>query len=363
MAMRTHFFSDILRQPVELRHVLDHFSGEGIHDFSRAACTIRDASQVMITGIGASLHAAIAAASLFNAQSGRDTVSVQDASELLHFTTLPRKSVLIILSRSGRSVEIVKLLEKARQNGATVIAITAVAGTPLSRESQIPLVIPVDRDFAISVNTYTALTLAAGLLAERVAAPVSTDLISNLQEALIETERSLDSWTAKVEHSSWFLDRAPYYFLARGGSIATANEARLLWEEGAKLSATAMSTGNFRHGPQEIVTTGLRVGLWLDAAQMRDEDLALAQDLRRLGARVLLIGQRLSEEAGDLTIQIPAIPARWQFLLDVIPAQLAAEKLSRLAGVDCDSFRICSYVVEGEHGLLSPGQALPKPRS
>ena len=36
----------------------------------------------------------------------------------------------------------------------------------------------------------------------------------------------------------------------------------------------------------------------------------------------------------------------------VLPVQLAAERLSRLSGVDCDSFRICSYVVEDEHGLL-----------
>jgi hypothetical protein len=39
-------------------------------------------------------------------------------------------------------------------------------------------------------------------------------------------------------------------------------------------------------------------------------------------------------------------------MIDIIPAQLAAERLSRMSGVDCDSFRYCSFIVEDEYGLL-----------
>ena len=91
---------------------------------------------------------------------------------------------------------------------------------------------------------------------------------------------------------------------------------------------------------------------------MRDEDLAVARDLRELGASVMLIGQKLPEDAGDLVFQLPAVLAEWQFLIDIIPAQLVAERLSRLSGVDCDTFRLSSYVVEDEGGLLpkKPGK-------
>ena len=85
---------------------------------------------------------------------------------------------------------------------------------------------------------------------------------------------------------------------------------------------------------------------------MREPDLAVARDLRKLGARVMLIGQKLPDDAGDLVFQLPAIPAEWQFLIDIIPAQLAAERLARLSGVDCDSFRLSSYIVEDQSGLL-----------
>ena len=85
---------------------------------------------------------------------------------------------------------------------------------------------------------------------------------------------------------------------------------------------------------------------------MRGPDLAVARDLKRLGASVMVIGQDLAEDGGDLVFRLPEMPAEWQFLIDVIPAQLAAERLAHRSGVDCDSFRLCSYIVEDEWGLL-----------
>jgi fructoselysine-6-P-deglycase FrlB-like protein len=134
-----------------------------------------------------------------------------------------------------------------------------------------------------------------------------------------------------------------------------------MWEEGVKSPATAMGTGSFRHGPQEMVRKEMRFGIWIDGAHMREQDLAVARDLNRLGASVMSIGQHLPADAGDLRFQLPEVAAGWQFLIDIIPAQLAAETLSRLSGVDCDSFRLCPYIVEDEYGLLREEVAVPKP--
>jgi hypothetical protein len=102
-----------------------------------------------------------------------------------------------------------------------------------------------------------------------------------------------------------------------------------------------------------MVAKDMRFGLWIDGQVMREPDLAVARDLKRLGASVMLIGQHLPESVADLVFQVPGVRANWQFLIDIIAAQLAAEKLSRLSGVDCDSFKLCSYVVEDDSGLLS----------
>jgi len=92
---------------------------------------------------------------------------------------------------------------------------------------------------------------------------------------------------------------------------------------------------------------------------MRGQDLAVARDLRKLGAAVMLIGQNAPQDAGDLVFQLPSVPPGWQFLTDIIPAQLAAEKLARLSGVDSDTFRYSSFIVEDEYGLLQQKSGSP----
>jgi glutamine---fructose-6-phosphate transaminase (isomerizing) len=345
----TRFLQDIIRQREEMPRAIHYLMGPGQGALQQASSLLRAAHDVIITGIGASWHAGLSAGHLFSL-SGRP-VYLQEAGELLHFTVIPRGSVIIAISRTGRSIEIVQLLAKAKASGATVIGITNCADSPLARESALAIVVPAMLDHGISVNTYSTLLIAASALASSVTSDFGS-VAAPLLQAAREAGQCLDLWQEQLEESRWLESGPPYYFLARGGSLGTCHEARLLWEEGVKMPATAMSTSGFRHGPQETVREGMRFCLWIDQAQMREQDLSVAHDLRELGASVMLIGENLAPDAGDLVCQLPTSPANWQFVIDVLPIQLAAERLSRLAGVDCDSFRICSYVVEDEHGLL-----------
>lgn len=311
---------------------------------------IRGARHVYLTGIGSSWHAALCAEPLFSL--GGRPVYLRDAAELLQFAAIPRDAALIVISRSGRSIEIVNLLAKARESGSTVIGITNVEDAALAREAQIPLVIPTKLDHAISVNTYTTLAAAAGVLAAASVGSFDNNLAQSLRQAFDETERAIAGWQQQIADTAWLKPNGIYYFLARGAGLGSCNETRLMWEEGVKSPATAMGASSFRHGPQEIVARDMRFGLWIDGQRMREPDLAIARDLKRLGTSVMLIGQRLPENAADLVFQLPEVPADWQFLIDIIPAQLAAERLSRLSGVDCDSFKLCSFIVEDDTGPL-----------
>jgi fructoselysine-6-P-deglycase FrlB-like protein len=341
----THFLEDILRQPDELRGVIELLQHAGRARLTQAAAVLQSARHVYLTGIGASYNAAVGAVSHFHAAG--HPVYLLDAAELFHTANIPAASVMIVLSRSGRSVEIVKLLEKARTANATIIGITNFPDGALAEQANIPIVLPVKPDHGISVNTYVS--LAAGAAA--IAAPFDTHLASILLKAISATAEQIPSWQRQLEQSSWLQPGPTWCFLARGASLATSYSAQLLWEEGVKIPAISMGTDSFRHGPQEIVTAGMRFAIWIDD-RVRDADLAVARDLRRLGASVMLIGTGLPEDAADLVMQRPAWPLGWQFLMDIIPAQLAAERLARLSGADCDNFRFASYVVEGEKGLL-----------
>src|SRR5437764_11905915 len=110
----THFLRDILRQPVELERTIEYLSRSGRASLDAAVSSIRGARHVYLTGIGSSWHAALNVGAIFFAH-GRP-VYMQDAGELLQFARLPENSVLIVISRSGRSIEIVQLLEKARES-------------------------------------------------------------------------------------------------------------------------------------------------------------------------------------------------------------------------------------------------------
>src|SRR5712692_11574316 len=118
----THFLRDSLRQPNELQRTIDFLLGAGRPALEAATTAIRGARHVYLTGIGSSWHAALCAGTLFNL--GASPVHLYDAAELLEFAEFPTDTVVIVISRSGRSVEIVKLLAKARACGAIVIAIT-----------------------------------------------------------------------------------------------------------------------------------------------------------------------------------------------------------------------------------------------
>lgn len=348
-------FRDILKEPAQLAASLSHMLGAGKPALEAAGKVLQGTAPVIITGIGASWHAGMAMQAELHS-CGRSCV-LMDASELLHFAAVPQGASVVILSRSGKSTEVVQLIQKCRAASATILSITNQPDSPLAQGSDIVLNTKTDFDHAVSVTTYSAVAMAGVLLA-RASIGASLEAVQGeLNQPLMEAAHAIPGWRKAIEKSGWLGDESEFtYFLARGASVASCHEARLLWEEAAKRPATASTSGGFRHGPQEIVRAGLRAGIWLDAEIMRSQDLELARDLRKLGARVLLIGQRVEESAEDCVLRLPATPSRWQFLIDIIPIQIAAERFAARLGEDPDSFRLCSYIVEDEGGLQRPGE-------
>lgn len=146
MTTHTRFLQDILRQPAEMARTIDYLVGPGQDALQEASSLVRSTRHVFIPGIGASWHVAMSAASLLHLPG--HPVYVQEPGELLHFTDIPPGSVVVAISRTGRSIEIVQLLAKAQASDATVIGITNSANSPLALESAIAVVIPAKLDHA-----------------------------------------------------------------------------------------------------------------------------------------------------------------------------------------------------------------------
>jgi glucosamine--fructose-6-phosphate aminotransferase (isomerizing) len=345
----THFFEDIQRQPSELRSILSAATGKSRDSYKRAAELLMRHGAPAIVGMGASWHAGMAVASHFHAHKCPAVLS--DAAELLYHGDLAEGSSVLLLSRSGRSKELVDLVRRLRGRGIAIVSITNDPQSPMALESDCVIDLASTFDTNVSVTMYSGIALAGCLLATIACGEEVDQIAEKLGSALEEAQRTIADWARLIDASDWLAVDAPYYLLARGASIASCNEARLLWEEAAKSTATALTTSSFRHGPQEMVRTGLRVAIWLDKDHSQHHDLKLASDLQTLGANVLLIGQKVGAPPAHLFLELPAIPSEWQFVVDIMPIQVAAERLANLAGRDCDSFRLCSYIVTEEGGL------------
>jgi glucosamine--fructose-6-phosphate aminotransferase (isomerizing) len=276
----------------------------------------------------------------------------------LYFGEVSQNAAVIVLSRSGKSTEIVQSLPKLIARGAKIIAITNTPDSPLAQKADITLEMKASFDHAVSVSMYSAMALVGGVLAVATEGKLTASLATELQNAFTALGTQLDPWKKQIEGSGWLDAQAPMYLLGRGASFASANEGRLLWEEAAKLPATALSSSNFRHGPQEVIRKGMRFAVWIDQEKSRHQDLAMAHDLKKLGAKVLAIGQDLPTTAGDCVLEIPSTPSGWQFVLDIVPIQLASECLARFGNQNCDEFRLCAYIVEDEGGLIGPDTKL-----
>jgi len=348
----TKFIDDIRKQPFQLLQSLDLTISEGWAEMEKAVALIRAAKTLYITGIGASWNAGLAIQDAFN-ESGVAAI-LCDSSEFFHFTRLKADSTVIFLSRSGKSIEVVNSLEKCRAAGAHVISITNDSDSILARKSDICLLTQVEFDNSISVSTYTSIILKGQLLASALSGAFSKAVIhKSLSISFNEINKKLPRWEEILNDSDW-IDKNNYtYFLARGGSLASAFESMLIWEEGAKQPASAMTTGSFRHGPQEIIAGNVNIGLWIDNEKAREYDFKLVNDLHAQGKKLITIGCSLPAGLKGLKIDLPEIPYLFQPVINIFPMQLAAEKLSRLKGEDCDRFRFCNFIVEHEGGLNS----------
>ncbi len=347
----SRYLADILSEPRELTALLDRLPRSPARvAIARGAELLRAAPLPLLAGMGSSFHGGHALQALFDA-AGRPARNV-DAGELLHFATLPRGATLLLLSRSGRSVEIVELLKKARAAQATRIGVTNDRESPLARDCDPAVLLEAPFDHNVSVTMYSGVLLAAAVMVTQSLGSWRAETSVDLRRALADAERRLPAWRTAIAGSTFLARDATTVLIARGPGMAAAIEARQLWEEAAKHPATALSTGAFRHGPNEVVAPGCRVVLWLAAGErLRTLDLALVEDLRRAGAKVALVGADLPPGAADLLLEIPTLPPAWQFLVELMPVRLVAEAVARARGVDCDVFRHCPFVVASEEGL------------
>jgi glucosamine--fructose-6-phosphate aminotransferase (isomerizing) len=196
-----------------------------------------------------------------------------------------KNQLFLAISQSGRSDDLIETSAMARAAGAITAAIVNDSQSPLAEASQIvlPLGAGAERSVAATKSFVTSLAAVLQLTALWTDDPAMRAAHARLPNRLAQ------AGTLDWDQALAALTRADSLItIGRGPTLAIAREAALKLKETCELHAEAFSAAEFRHGPIALLSSALPIlafNPWDDAA---DSLAALAADLRRKGARVLV---------------------------------------------------------------------------
>jgi glucosamine--fructose-6-phosphate aminotransferase (isomerizing) len=277
-------------------------------------------TNVVITGMGSSLFAGHQAAMLF--QQASIPCAVVDAGELLYYTlaadsTISKqgrwKPLYIVVSQSGESAEVVKIInliaEKCKDAG--LWSVTNTAGSTLATKATRAAFLHAGKELSVTAKTFSN-TLLLMYLLPRVLLSRSTSDATAFIEAFSSEARALsrdldhlfsdqptlgDKMVAFIGKDTKHIE-----VIARGTSQASAQQAALNIKETNKIPAEAITGGQFRHGPIEIVTKDFRCIVLTsdDATRAHAEDLAWSITHKWGGGKVVFVtNKRVAKFEGE----------------------------------------------------------------
>jgi glucosamine--fructose-6-phosphate aminotransferase (isomerizing) len=300
-----------------------------------------DPAWVTIAARGTSDHAAVYAQYLIESHLGLPTGLAKPSITTLYGATLEwRRGLLLAISQSGRSPDIVAVTEAARRGGALTVAIVNEEGSPLEAAAELTLRCHAGPERAVpATKTYVAdLAVLAALIT---ALRPSTGLGDGLREipnALRAVELAADAWLpGAADQLDAFADADRALVVSRGHNLATALELALKMKETCGLFAEPYSTADFAHGPLILAGPGVpALAIRPDGPVGALVDRSLETIEARGGRAVCIGGAEADRWPGGLAlpIQLPEILTPLAF---AVAGQLLVEAISRRRGLDPDA--------------------------
>jgi glucosamine--fructose-6-phosphate aminotransferase (isomerizing) len=307
--------------------------------------------EVLFSGCGSGLNAALCGAPTFQAQTGISARAVA-AAEIDQFpdsVLVPeRKTAGVLLSRSGKTTEVVRALDQLHSRGVRVVAITCTASSALATGSELAFILlPVAEQAVATTRSVTGMILTTQLLA----ASVSDDkgYLSQLKRLPQLGQEGMQRFHALGQEIGQRDDIKRYAFLGSGPFFGVAHESQLKVKEMMLLPVDAYPVLDFRHGPQSNVDREMLVTAFLSDAAY-DEEVRFLQDMRALGGVTWAVCERANEKlraAVDYLLELGSGLSEWARAPLCLPAvQYMAYYRSLSQGLNPDEPRNLSYWVD-----------------
>jgi glutamine---fructose-6-phosphate transaminase (isomerizing) len=346
----TTMMEEVLGQPVALSGLRKFYASPGaIRGKVLRQLTSHWPPTVVFTGMGSSLFAAYPAQAYLTSQGVR--ALVWEAAELVHhhLKILKQDTLLVAVSQSGETAEIISLLE-ALPKKFNLVAVVNVEQSTLARRANLMLPMMAGEQASVSTRTYMCAVAALMYLAHVVAGKPSRPLTSALRRVAEAQERILDRRTVTCPPTLQFFGEPPYVALmARGADLASAYQGAQMFKEVARLAAEPISAAQFRHGPIEILNPAHRYVLFARQGKTGTFVLKLARDIQAHGGRVLLFTDLdFPNLPGTRVIPVETVPLGLGTLEDVLHVQLLVHGIALRSRIEPGEFWIADRVTREE---------------
>ncbi len=280
--------------------------------------------QVVLTACGTSRYAALVGRYLFSRLGGK-FCDVIMASEFQYFSdSIDRNTLVIAISQSGETADVIEGVKRARANGATIYSLVNTVGSTLARMSERVLYLNCGPEIGVAatktfMSQLTLLYMLAFTMANQMDEGVAKilDICPKIERCFSKNSKKIWGLAQRTKASNDF------YYIARGINFAIAAEGALKMKEISYVHAEGMPAGELKHGTLALIDKGTPVVVICPKDYTYDETLANAHETKARGA--FLIG--VSEAANpifDDWIEVPSVEEIFQPLVTVVPLQLLA---------------------------------------
>ncbi|HSF81071.1 MAG TPA: SIS domain-containing protein [Anaerolineales bacterium] len=339
--------AEILEQPACLEHLLLQ-QRKTVEQIAQAI-RLEDIQFAFLAARGTSDNAGRYANYLWGAMNSLP-MALATPSLFTYYRQPPRlrKALVIGISQSGQSPDIVSVVAEGKRQGNLTLAITNAPTSPLALAADFVLDIQAGPELAVAATkTYTAQLMAVAMLSAA---------MSESAERWEELEQ-VAGWAQEVLKQDSIISQAAQRYrymeqcvvLGRGYNYATAFEWALKLKELTYVAAEPYSSADFQHGPVAMVARGFPVLAVAPKGYVLDSMLKLLTHLKEdlLAELVVIANAAQALSMAQVPLSLPADTPEWLSpLVSIVPAQLFSYHLTLAKGYDPDQPRSISKVTE-----------------
>jgi len=322
-------------------------------NFDNAGLTkeyLEGVNSIYIVACGTAYHAGLVGKFIIEKKT-RVKVDVDIASEFRYRNpVIDDKTLVIVLSQSGETLDTLEAMKEAKRKGARVVAITNVVGSSIAREADHVIYTWAGPEIAVaSTKAYTTQMVILYLLATDMAYKFGKinredyeKDIKSLYRLKTDIKKMLE-YSDRIEKvADKIKDQTSMFYLGRGLDYVIAVEGALKSKEISYIHSEAFASGELKHGTIALIEEGIPVVINVTQSDLFEKSISNIKEVAARGAYVIAIakeGNTLAEEVADEVFYIPNVEDDYTGFLSIIIHQLLAYHLSKLKGNDVDKPR------------------------